>query len=162
VPLAFELLVVFVLFEPWSGVIENLCESKLFTLRPNCSAIIEAVGELFDTNCWSYTLKGVTTRSKYDLSESNCIYAHDVEVHILPRFYKLEFHISFWATDNSRWEMQKICKEREGAGSVTRDNIHSISVTTSHPEREHAYVIYEVPKEFAARKNGFIDHDHTV
>jgi hypothetical protein len=119
VPVAFELLVVFDLYEPWSGVIENLCKSKLFTLQPKYSAIDEVVGELFDINWWSYTLKGVTTRSK--------------------------------GTDNSRGEMQKICEKRGGAGYVTRDNVNSISVTVPHPEREHAYVVYEVLKEFAAR-----------
>jgi hypothetical protein len=50
VPVAFELLVVFDLYEPWSGVIENLCKSKLFTLQPKYSAIDEVVGELFDIN----------------------------------------------------------------------------------------------------------------
>jgi hypothetical protein len=47
--------------------------------------------------------------------------------------------------------MQKICEKRGGAGYVTRDNVNSISVTVPHPEREHAYVVYEVLKEFAAR-----------
>lgn len=158
----FELLVVFVLHEPWSGVVENLCKSKLFTERPNYSTIVEAVGELFVIELYCYTLKGVTTRSKYDLSESNCVISQDVEVHIIPRFYQLEFHISSWATDYSRWEVQKICKKRAVAGSVLRDNVNSILVTISHPEKEHADVVYEELKEFADRKNGFIDDDQTI
>ena len=141
VPADFELFVVFVLYEPWSGVIENLRKSKLFTLRPNYSAIVEAQGELFDISWWSCTLRGATTRSNNDLSESKCVLAHDVEVHILPRLYELEFHISSWATDYSRGELQKINEESEVEGSITRDNINSISVTVSHPEREHAYVV---------------------
>ena len=46
--------------------------------------------------------------------------------------------------------------------TVTRDNINSILVTISHPERKYADVVYEVLKDFAARKNGCIDHDQTV
>lgn len=120
------------------------------------------MGELFEINLWCYKMKAVTARSKYDLSESNCVVSHDVEVHILPRFFELEFHISTWATEYSRWEIQKICKKQAVAGSVTRDNINSILVTISHPEKEHANVVYGELKEFAACKNGFVDDDQTV
>jgi hypothetical protein len=58
--------------------------------------------------------------------------------------------------------VQKICKERAVAGSVMRDNVNSILVTISHPEREHADVVYEELKEFADCKYGFIDDDQII
>lgn len=50
--------------------------------------------------------------------------------------------------------------QREGSRRICHAGWYQLYF--GHPEREHADLVYKVPKEFAARKDGLIDHDQTI
>lgn len=131
----------------------------MFHEVPTYDALLEAIGQLFGIEIFPcYTLRGVTgSGSEYELSNHDFAFERGVEVHILPRYFTREFHISTWAMEFSRAEVQRICKKNEVAGSVSRDNINSIVVTLSHPQEGLVLKVFDDLAAFVAQKDGFID-----
>ena len=127
-------------------------------------ALLDTAETMFGIEIFpSFTLRGVTDRgSEYELSEDDFVFERGVEVHIVPRYFTREFHISTWAMEFSRAEVQRLCKEREISGSVTRDNINSILVTLSHPDQHLVTAVYEELTKIVVQKDGFIDQDNTI
>ncbi len=159
-----DLLVVFKLRTAWFGHITDASKAKKFHGTLTYKALRDAAENMFNIDIFpSFALRGVTDRgSEYELSEDEFVFERGVEVHILPRYFTREFHISTWAMEFSRAEVQRLCKEREVSGSVTRDNINSILVTLSHPDQHLVIAVYEELTKIVVRKDGFIDQDNTI
>jgi hypothetical protein len=159
-----ELLVVFKLRVVWSGHITDTCKAKVFHETLTYKALLDTAETMFNIKIFpSFALRGVTGHgSEYELSEDEFVFERGVEVHIVPRYFTREFHISTWAMEFSRAEVQRLCKEREISGSVTRDNINSIFVTLSHPDQELVIKVYAELLVTVTQKDGFIDQDNTT
>jgi hypothetical protein len=157
-----ELLVVFKLRTAWFGHITDTSKAKKFHGTLTYKALRDAAENMFNLKIFpSYALRGVTDRgSEYELSEDEFVFERGVEVHILPRYFTREFHISTWAMEYSRAELQRLCKESDVSGSVTRDNINSILVTLSHPDQELVINVYEQLTKIVAQKDGIVDQDN--
>ena len=159
-----ELPVVFKLYRVCSGHITDTCKAKVFHGTLTYKALLDTAETMFNIEIFpSFALRGVTVHgSEYELSEDEFAFERGVEVHIVPRYFTREFHISTWAMQFSRAEVQRLCKEREISGSVMRENINTIFVTLSHPDQQLVIKVYEELLVIVGQKDGFIDQDNTV
>jgi hypothetical protein len=162
-PAPYELMVVFTLRRQWSEHLTDLVASKLFTEKPTYDTLILAGSELFEIDFFpEFTVRAITARSEYNISPTNCVIARDVEIHFLPRYYTCKFNIVSWAIEYSRSEVQKICKKKSVAGTITRDNINSIHITLSHPSRDYAEDAYRSIQETVLLRGGYVDDGEMV
>ena len=138
-------LVIFTLRRQWSAESTDLVTSKLFAENPTYEMIISAGCELLGIVFFpEFKVRAITGRSEYDISPTNCAIPREVEIYFLPRYYTCQFNIVSWSIQYSRSEVQKICKDNEVAGTITRDNINCIHITLSHPSRDRTEKVYRL------------------
>jgi hypothetical protein len=152
---------VFALHPIWSGVVRTDRKAEKFREIPTYQEVVDTSKRLFGIEELfpHYEIRGQTPQgSDYALNASGTlVFERGCEIHLFPRHFTTEFHISTWSIEFSRAEVQRICKESEVAGSVTRDSVNSILVTLSHPNKELVQSLVTKLSDIVALRDGIID-----